>query len=148
MDDWGLIDDHNEWDKLTKAATVCEVQTPKSMASGKTHHFEFDRLFPPKCRNKNVYNVLRNQWFPFLMEGKSVGVIAYGFSGSGKSHTVHGNWEDPGIVPLFCKDLFHRLETSYSFHDFTNTIRVQFLEIYNGKIVDLLQEREETGRVT
>merc|ERR1719233_1160356 len=146
-DHWDLVDDDNEWDKLTKEQTVCEVNTPKSIASGKTHDFEFDRLFPPQCRNKNVYNVLRNQWFPTLIGGMSVGVIPYGVSGSGKSHTVHGTKADPGIVPLFCKDLFHRLKKSYGDQGFTNTIRVQFLEIYNGKIVDLLQERQETGRI-
>jgi len=143
-DDWGSVGENDHWEKLTKASTVCEVQTPKSIASGKTYHFEFDRLFPPKCRNQNVYNVLREQWFPLLMEGRSIGVIAYGISGSGKSHTVHGNNEDPGIVPLFCEDLFNRLETS---EDFTNTVRVQFLEIFDEKIVDLLQERNETGRL-
>lgn len=143
-DNWGRVGESDQWDKLTKASTVCEVQTPKSIASGKTYHFEFDRLFPPKCRNKNVYNVLREQWFPLLMEGRSVGVIAYGISGSGKSHTVHGNDEDPGIAPLFCEDLFNRLEMS---EDFKNTVRVQFLEVFDGKIVDLLQERNETGRL-
>ena len=81
------------------------------------------------------------------MGGMSVGVIPYGVSGSGKSHTVHGTKADPGIVPLFCKDLFHRLKKSYGDQGFTNTIRVQFLEIYNDKIVDLLQEREETGKI-
>jgi len=146
-DHWDLVDDDNEWDKLTKEQTVCEVNTPKSIASGKTHDFEFDRLFPPQCRNKNVYNVLRNQWFPSLIGGMSVGVIPYGVSGSGKSHTVHGTRAEPGIVPLFCKDLFHRLKTSYGHLGFTNTVRVQFLEIYNDKVVDLLQERLEKGRI-
>jgi len=146
-DDWELVDDDHRWDTLTKEQTVCEVHTPKSMASGKTHDFEFDRLFPPQCRNKSLYHVLRNQWFPSLMGGMSVGVIPYGVSGSGKSHTIHGTKADPGIVPLFCMDLFHRLKKSYGDQGFTNTIRVQFLEIYNDKIVDLLQERQEKGRI-
>jgi len=144
---WDLVEEDNEWDILTKQETICEVHTPKSIATGKTYDFEFDRLFPPQCRNINVYNILRNQWFPILIGGMSVGVIPYGVSGSGKSHTVHGTRAEPGIVPLFCKDLFHRLKTSYGHLGFTNTVRVQFLEIYDNKVVDLLQERLETGRV-
>jgi len=144
--DWELVDDEERWDALTKDETVCEVHTPKGSAQGKTRDFEFDRLFPPMCKNKNMYNVLRKQWFPSLVGGMSVGIIPYGVTGSGKSYTVHGTRQDPGMVPLFCQEVFRRLETDYGGTDFHTQIRVTFLEIYENKIVDLLQHREVTRR--
>jgi len=81
------------------------------------------------------------------MTGVSVGVMCYGASGAGKSYTAHGTEQDPGIVPHFCKDLFTRLEKTYGGQDFKNTIKVSFLEIYENKIVDLLQKREENRKV-
>jgi len=144
--DWELVDDEARWDALTKDETVCEVHTPKGSAHGKSHDFEFDRLFPPKCNNRNMYNVLRKQWFPSLVGGMSVGIIPYGVTGTGKSYTVHGTREDPGMVPLFCQEVFRRLETDYGGKDFKTKIRVSFLEIYENKIVDLLQYRKVTKR--
>lgn len=145
--DWELVDDEERWDALTKDETVCEVHTPKGSAHGKTRDFEFDRLFPPMCKNKNMYNVLRKQWFPSLVGGMSVGIIPYGVTGTGKSYTVHGTRQDPGMVPLFCQEVFRRLENDYGGKDFQTKIRVTFLEIYENKIVDLLQHREVTKRI-
>jgi len=144
--DWELCDDDDRWDALTKDQTVCEVHTPKGSATGNTHDFEFDRLFPPKCSNQRMYNVLRRQWFPSLVGGMSVGVIPYGVTGSGKSYTVHGTRDDPGIAPLFCEEVFERLRTNYGGLDFSTRIRVTFLEIYENKVIDLLQYRRETRR--
>jgi len=144
--DWELVDNDDHWDALTKDQTVCEVHTPKGGATGNTHDFEFDRLFPPKCSNQRMYNVLRRQWFPSLVGGMSVGIIPYGVTGSGKSYTVHGTREDPGIAPLFCQEVFHRLETNYGGKDFSTKIRIAFLEIYENKVVDLLRYRRETRR--
>jgi len=147
QDDWEAVEDEMGWDELTKEQSVCEVHTPKSYAKGKYHDFQFDRLFPPNCKNRNLYSVMRNQWIPALMGGTSIGVIPYGVSGSGKSYTVHGTPNDPGIVPLFCADLFKRLPLEPDAEDCKVTVRCTFVEIYQDKIVDLLRTSEGCKKV-
>jgi len=138
--DWELLDSEDLW---AKDQTVFKVRTPRGSAMGYTRGFEFDRLFPPNCTNRKLYNILRKQWFPSLVRGVSVGIIPYGVTGSGKSHTMHGSREDPGIAPLFCQEVFQHLAMNYRGEDFSTRVRVTFLEIYNDKVVDLLQYREE-----
>lgn len=135
--------DDDRWDALTRDQSVSDLYAHRSTERGYTHDFEFDRLFPPKCTNKKMYNILRKQWFPCLVSGISVGIIPYGVSGSGKSHTVHGSRDDPGMAPLFCQEVFQRLERNYDGQNYSTKIRIAFLEIWDNKVVDLLKHREE-----
>lgn len=135
--------DDDRWDALTRGQSVSDLNTHKRSVTGYDHDFEFDRLFPPKCTNKKMYNVLRKQWFPCLVSGVSVGIIPYGVTGSGKSHTVHGTRDDPGMAPLFCQEVFQHLERNYDGRNYTTKIRIAFLEIWDNKVVDLLKHREE-----
>lgn len=147
QDDWEVVEDEMGWDELTKEQSVCEVHTPKGSAKGKYRDFQFDRLFPPNCKNRNLYSVMRHQWIPCIISGTSIGVIPYGVSGAGKTHTVHGTQADPGIVPLFCADLFKRLELEPDAADCNVTVRCTFLEIFQNKIIDLLRTRDDLKKI-
>lgn len=44
-------------------------------------------------------------------------IFAYGQTGAGKSYTMMGRQEEEGqegIIPLICKDLFHRIRSTTS----------------------------------
>ena len=62
------------------------------------------------------------------------------FLGSGKSYTMMGTNDQPGVIPRLCRNLFHRIEcdpsstTSYK-------VEVSYMEIYNEKVYDLLNPR-------
>ena len=44
------------------------------------------------------------------LKGYNVTVLAYGQTSSGKTHTIRGNMEAPGIIPLTAKELFRTIE--------------------------------------
>lgn len=74
-------------------------------------------------------------------------------TGCGKTHTISGNEEQPGIVFLIMKDLFARISSKSADTEFSLT--VSYLEIYNETIRDLLepekgplQLRESNGMAT
>ncbi|RRT49623.1 hypothetical protein B296_00052282 [Ensete ventricosum] len=61
--------------------------------------------------------------------------FAYGQTSSGKTFTMSGSEEEPGIIPLAVEDVFRttKMTTDREF-----LIRVSYMEIYNEEINDLL----------
>eukprot|EP00760_Papus_ankaliazontas_P039654 PhM_4_TR9746/c5_g1_i1/m.99885 len=86
-------------------------------------------------------------------EGYNTCLFAYGQTGAGKTYTMMGPKEDPGIIPRLCKELFNSVqeqniknaERSAAGTDAANEVKeysveARFLEIYNEKVQDLLWE--------
>ena len=69
------------------------------------------------------------------MEGYHGTVFAYGMTGTGKTFSMQGTRDSPGVIPLAITDIFSYIrETPH--REFL--LRVSYLEIYNEKIHDLL----------
>jgi kinesin family protein 18/19 len=70
-----------------------------------------------------------------VMQGYNATVFAYGPTGSGKTHTMLGTSEVPGICVLTINDMFDAIwkdtENEYD-------VRITYVEIYNETIRDLL----------
>ena len=54
---------------------------------------------------------------------------------AGKSYTMTGSGEHPGLIPRLCSALFERISKQL---DATVTVEVSYMEIYNEKVFDLL----------
>jgi hypothetical protein len=68
-------------------------------------------------------------------------VLAYGQSSSGKTHTMMGFPHDPGVTPRLCHKIFDYLdETAVGA---AAKLEVSYLEIYNEKVRDLLQDDDK-----
>ncbi|WOK92248.1 kinesin-like protein KIN-7L [Canna indica] len=104
--------------------------TPVSGAS-----FAFDYVFDPNYTNAMVYDLLIKSIIHAAVDGFNGTAFAYGQTSSGKTFTMNGSEEDPGIIPLAVKDVFRttKLSTEREF-----LIRVSYMEIYNEEINDLL----------
>lgn len=70
------------------------------------------------------------------MNGYNSTVFAYGATGAGKTHTMLGKAEQPGIMYQTMKEVFNVLNDFKV--DRTYEIKVSFLEIYNENIRDLI----------
>ena len=62
-------------------------------------------------------------------------MFAYGTTGSGKTYTMAGTPEEPGIMYLIIKGMFDSIQTV---PDKKFEIKVTYVEIYNEVIRDLL----------
>ncbi|KAI8452177.1 kinesin motor domain-containing protein [Phakopsora pachyrhizi] len=69
------------------------------------------------------------------MCGYDATIFAYGQTASGKTFTLSGNRQQPGILPLSVQDIFSFIR-SHPEREFL--LRVSYLEIYNEQINDLL----------
>lgn len=62
-----------------------------------------------------------------FLEGKSGLLFAYGMTNAGKTFTIHGTEEYPGILPQAIQEIMDLKDESMS-------ISLSFLEVYNDKV--------------
>ncbi|XP_004507492.1 kinesin-like protein KIN-7D, mitochondrial isoform X2 [Cicer arietinum] len=106
--------------------------------------YAFDRVFGPHTNSDEVYDVAAKPVVKTAMEGVNGTVFAYGVTSSGKTHTMHGDQNSPGIIPLAIKDVFSIIQDTPG-REFL--LRVSYLEIYNEVINDLLDPTGQNLRV-
>ncbi|KZO97209.1 kinesin-domain-containing protein [Calocera viscosa TUFC12733] len=85
--------------------------------------------------NKAVYNATAKAHVRAAMEGFNSVIFAYGQTASGKTFTLTGDEEQPGIIPRAMKDVFSYIR-KHPKREFL--LRASYLEIYNETIHDLL----------
>lgn len=71
-----------------------------------------------------------------VLNGFNSTVFAYGSTGAGKTYTMLGNEQNPGIMFNTMKEVFIDMKRHIVERDYI--IRVSFLEIYNENIKDLI----------
>ncbi|KAG6588423.1 Kinesin-like protein KIN-7D, mitochondrial, partial [Cucurbita argyrosperma subsp. sororia] len=106
--------------------------------------YGFDRVFGPDTISQEVYEIAAKPVVKSAMEGVNGTVFAYGVTSSGKTHTMHGDQNSPGIIPLAIKDVFSIIQDTPG-REFL--LRVSYLEIYNEVINDLLDPTAQNLRV-
>ena len=67
--------------------------------------FSFDSVFD-KDNDYNLYDKTTGQLISSVMNGFNATIIAYGQTSSGKTHTMMGDYENMGIIPMAIKDIF------------------------------------------
>ncbi|PHT75000.1 hypothetical protein T459_22277 [Capsicum annuum] len=113
-------------------------------SGGSRKEFEFDKVFRQESIQENVFAEVE----PIIrsaLDGHNVCMLAYGQTGTGKTYTMEGTIESPGIIPRVLQELFHlsSLDSSASF-----TFSISMLEVYLGSIRDLLAPRPSSRRYT
>lgn len=98
--------------------------------------FAFDRVFDDNATQADVYEGTTKNLLDSVLDGYNATVFAYGATGCGKTHTITGTSQQPGIIFLTMQELFEKInERSSEKH---TEISLSYLEIYNETIRDLL----------
>lgn len=77
------------------------------------------------------------------MQGYNASVFAYGATGAGKTYTMLGTEDQPGIMMLSIDELFRSIEVYSAQRDYM--IKVAYVEVYNENIKDLLADRNTSN---
>ncbi|CAO3570000.1 unnamed protein product [Mortierella alpina] len=85
--------------------------------------------------NELIYSASVKNLVQSAMEGYNGTVFAYGQTSSGKTYTMSGTENHPGITPRAVEDIFKYIREN---SDREFLLRVSYLEIYNESIRDLL----------
>lgn len=98
--------------------------------------YAFDRVFDSTASQSDVFAETCKPLLDGILNGYNASVFAYGATGCGKTHTISGTPQDPGLIFLTMKELYNRIQDAR--HDSDVQIRLSYLEIYNETIRDLL----------
>lgn len=99
-------------------------------------HFAFDASFPDSSSQHEVYSTSTAELVEAVLQGRNGSVFCYGATGAGKTYTMLGTLENPGVMVLAIKDLFTKIRQR-SF-DGNHVVHLSYLEVYNETVRDLL----------
>ena len=106
----------------------------------KEQYLAFDYAFDKNETQENIFINTTKFLIKDVVNGYNATVFAYGATGAGKTYTMLGNDENPGIMPYTLKELFEEIKL-YPEREFK--IKLWYLEIYNENIRDLLTNNSE-----
>lgn len=114
--------------------TVARVDIDSSQRIS-SNEFQFDSVFDKTSSNEDVYTALGAPVVDAALGGFNGTIFAYGQTSSGKTHSMLGAPNDPGITPRAIQQV---LDTASKSRARTYLVRAVYVEIYNDKIRDLL----------
>ncbi|KAJ5340963.1 hypothetical protein N7541_010087 [Penicillium brevicompactum] len=110
----------------------------------KDQTFAFDRIFDQNASQGEVYESTTRSLLDNVLDGYNATVFAYGATGCGKTHTITGTAQQPGIIFLTMQELFERIDERSS--EKSTEVTLSYLEIYNETIRDLLVPSGSSGK--
>ncbi|KAK7411268.1 hypothetical protein VNO78_02701 [Psophocarpus tetragonolobus] len=99
-------------------------------------HFTFDASFPDSASQHDVYSITTSELVEAVLQGRNGSVFCYGATGAGKTYTMLGKVQSPGVMVLAIKDLFSKIRMRSC--DGNHAVHLSYLEVYNETVRDLL----------
>ena len=115
------------------------VDGRKSVSAVDDKLYTFDCVFPESSTQELLYDSVSNH-VKATVAGYNTTIFAYGSTGSGKSHTMTGNIQMPGIIPRVITEFFTIIETTAAAeNDVMFYVRLSYVELYNNNFRNLLE---------
>lgn len=120
------------WQLDGQTITQCNMKNSGGLPP---RSFSYDELWGPGITNTDIFAKIGYSVIKTTMEGYHGVVFAYGQTSSGKTYSIHGAEDDPGMIPRAVQAMFEYIDNTTD-RDFV--IQVSYMEIYNEVINDLL----------
>ncbi|KAG5481849.1 hypothetical protein LSCM4_06925 [Leishmania orientalis] len=124
---------------------VQNTVTVKSII-GEPDRWTFDAVINNSFSQQDIFTQLIMPLTESVLGGFNATVFAYGQSGSGKTHTMTGVMGDnalEGVIPRCVKHIFNAVKKrKEEVPGTTVSMYVSFMELYNGKVRDLLAKQQ------
>ncbi|XP_015171763.1 PREDICTED: kinesin-like protein KIF18A [Polistes dominula] len=138
LDDKMLIFDPKEKENPFYYQGVVQKGRDLLKKQNKELQFMFDRIFGDTSTNNDIFEGTTKELILSLLNGYNCSVFAYGATGAGKTHTMLGSANDPGLTYRTVAELFCQIENQSRHNEFN--LGVSYLEIYNENVQDLLHK--------
>ncbi|XP_063934491.1 kinesin-like protein KIF18A isoform X2 [Zophobas morio] len=108
---------------------------PTIMRRSRDLKYAFDRVFNENSSQLEVFESTLKPFINSVLEGYNCTCFAYGNTGAGKTHTMLGNREQPGVMVLTIQELYAQMEADEAKK---YDVELSYLEVYNESLRDLL----------
>ena len=115
--------------------------------------YTFDKVFDMESTQEEVYGQIGDVALDSLRKGFNSTIMAYGQTGSGKTFSMEGHkdkttgqYTSRGLIPRIFEAVFARFRDDATIKDFE--VSVQFVELYNEELRDLLSKKPAKVEVT
>ncbi|XP_044033428.1 kinesin-like protein KIF22 [Siniperca chuatsi] len=100
--------------------------------------YHFDVFHGEQTTQQEVFLSSVKPILPHILKGQNASVFTYGPTGAGKTHTMLGSSEQPGVIPRAVREVFNLVKAKDEDEGWDYSIGMSYLEIYNEKVLDLL----------
>ena len=130
-------------DKMVILLDPIEYNGPNNVFKNRSREqtYAFDFAFDKYSTQQKIFENTTKFLLEGVVNGYNATVFAYGATGAGKTYTMLGNDDNPGIMPLTLSELFNKVK-QYS-GDREYKLKLWYLEIYNENIRDLLSNNSD-----
>lgn len=104
--------------------------------------YAFDYAFDEDIGQNYIFDKTTKFLIDGIMQGYNASVFAYGSTGAGKTYTMLGTEDQPGIMMQSIDELFNCIDKYENERDYK--LKISYVEVYNENIKDLLTDREES----
>eukprot|EP00929_Paragymnodinium_shiwhaense_P029291 TRINITY_DN16815_c0_g1_i2.p1 TRINITY_DN16815_c0_g1~~TRINITY_DN16815_c0_g1_i2.p1 ORF type:complete len:1107 (+),score=237.16 TRINITY_DN16815_c0_g1_i2:88-3321(+) len=98
------------------------VESPDPSQNG--HTYVFNRVFEESHGQQDVYEGVAKPYVTDFLNGTNVTLFAYGQTGTGKTHTITGSAENPGLIKRCLEDILAGLPAT------GKELRYEFVQLY------------------
>ncbi|KAF9934087.1 kinesin-like protein Klp5 [Mortierella alpina] len=134
LDDRVLVFDPPDAESISKyKRALLPVQAYRRF---KDMRYAFDRVFHEDAQQEEVFENTTRHLIDGVLQGYNGTLFAYGATGCGKTHTISGTTQKPGIIFLTMQELYERIKQMED--EKTIEVSLSYLEVYNETIRDLL----------
>ncbi|XP_031699292.1 kinesin-like protein KIF22 isoform X2 [Anarrhichthys ocellatus] len=103
-----------------------------------TVKYHFDVFHGEQTTQQEVFLSSVKPILSHVLNGQNSSVFAYGPTGAGKTHTMMGSSDQPGVIPRAVREVFKLVKAKDGNEGWDYSISMSYLEIYNEKVLDLL----------
>ena len=127
---------------------VLQIKYPNDYITSNDNNLDkkfscFNYIFDSYEKQTKIFNDSIKNYIKEAINGKNITIITYGPKDSGKTYTILGTIQNPGIIPNCIKEIFKDIKL-YKNRDYK--IKISYFMICNAKIIDLLSN-ENKGKL-
>ena len=123
-------------------------ETEKNTLKKLKYKYNFAKVFSPNTTNQQIFETICKPIIYDLFFNQKNGLIfVYGITNSGKTYTINGKNETPGILFLSLQEIFIKFSYIKPKKKFLE-LSCTYIEIYNEEIFDLLSNIRQKIKLT
>ncbi|KAM3404528.1 hypothetical protein ACQJBY_007553 [Aegilops geniculata] len=107
----------------------------KDQHTSRSECYKVDAYFGKEDRVSDVFDQEVSALIPGIFEGINATVFAYGAAGSGKTYTMQGSEDLPGLIPLSVATILARCTGTWC------SVEISYYEVYMERCYDLLEPK-------